>query len=147
MGPRNLPSTGFFPFLQTLMCNTDSTCHNKSRLVDPSASRSSRRSTRSARYCCPSVHTVYELLSDLCYRCSYNGVCPVFVVFVVVLPSLSQTYGMSLLARYRVIKQKRKSVRTPLGHKGGTHLGVAASHETMSQCDHGNEQTTDIPLW
>uniref|UniRef100_A0AAQ6A434 ABC transporter domain-containing protein n=1 Tax=Amphiprion ocellaris TaxID=80972 RepID=A0AAQ6A434_AMPOC len=24
VGPRNLPSTGFFPFLQTLMCNTDS---------------------------------------------------------------------------------------------------------------------------
>lgn len=54
---------------------------------------------------------------------------------------------MSLLARCRVIKQKRKSVRTPLGNKGGTHLGFAASHETMSQCDHGNEQTTDIPLW
>ncbi|XP_047193227.1 glucosylceramide transporter ABCA12 isoform X2 [Scophthalmus maximus] len=30
VGPRNLPSTGFFPFLQTLMCNTDSNCHNKS---------------------------------------------------------------------------------------------------------------------
>uniref|UniRef100_A0A671U5U1 ATP binding cassette subfamily A member 12 n=1 Tax=Sparus aurata TaxID=8175 RepID=A0A671U5U1_SPAAU len=76
VGPRNLPSTGFFPFLQTLMCNTDSTCQNKSRLVDPSASRSSRRSTRSARYCCPSVHTVYHLLSDLCYRwakCLYNA--------------------------------------------------------------------------
>ncbi|KAG7503728.1 ATP-binding cassette sub-family A member 12 [Solea senegalensis] len=34
VGPRNLPSTGFFPFLQTLMCNTDSNCHNKSRLLD-----------------------------------------------------------------------------------------------------------------
>uniref|UniRef100_A0A665XCM0 ATP-binding cassette, sub-family A (ABC1), member 12 n=1 Tax=Echeneis naucrates TaxID=173247 RepID=A0A665XCM0_ECHNA len=30
VGPRNLPSTGFFPFLQTLMCNADSNCHNKS---------------------------------------------------------------------------------------------------------------------
>uniref|UniRef100_A0A8C9YEQ3 ATP binding cassette subfamily A member 12 n=1 Tax=Sander lucioperca TaxID=283035 RepID=A0A8C9YEQ3_SANLU len=40
VGPRNLPSTGFFPFLQTLMCNTDSTCYNKSRLVDPAATKS-----------------------------------------------------------------------------------------------------------
>ncbi|KAK5861274.1 hypothetical protein PBY51_022684 [Eleginops maclovinus] len=44
VGPRNLPSTGFFPFLQTLMCNTDSNCHNKSRLVDPAASKSTARS-------------------------------------------------------------------------------------------------------
>ncbi|CAL8266921.1 unnamed protein product [Lota lota] len=36
VGPRNLPSAGFFPFLQTLMCNTDSTCHNTSRLLDSS---------------------------------------------------------------------------------------------------------------
>ncbi|XP_061579710.1 glucosylceramide transporter ABCA12 [Cololabis saira] len=42
VGPRNLPSTGFFPFLQTLMCNTDSNCHNTSRLADSSSSRSSR---------------------------------------------------------------------------------------------------------
>ncbi|KAM4609404.1 uncharacterized protein ACJ7VT_015176 [Polymixia lowei] len=40
VGPRNLPSTGFFPFLQTLMCNTDSTCRNKSRLLTPHASNS-----------------------------------------------------------------------------------------------------------
>nr|XP_046260291.1 glucosylceramide transporter ABCA12 [Scatophagus argus] len=40
--PRNLPSTGFFPFLQTLMCNTDSNCHNKSRLADPTASKASQ---------------------------------------------------------------------------------------------------------
>ncbi|TMS06801.1 ATP-binding cassette sub-family A member 12 [Larimichthys crocea] len=49
VGPRNLPSTGFFPFLQTLMCNTDSTCHNKSRLVDPTASKTSHRSSRKKR--------------------------------------------------------------------------------------------------
>ncbi|XP_040913792.1 ATP-binding cassette sub-family A member 12 [Toxotes jaculatrix] len=41
VAPRNLPSTGFFPFLQTLMCNTDSNCHNKSRLVDPATQKSS----------------------------------------------------------------------------------------------------------
>ncbi|XP_070694461.1 uncharacterized protein abca12 [Pempheris klunzingeri] len=49
VGPRNLPSTGFFPFLQTLMCNTDSKCHNKSRLVDPAASKSTHRSSRNGR--------------------------------------------------------------------------------------------------
>ncbi|XP_044072836.1 LOW QUALITY PROTEIN: glucosylceramide transporter ABCA12 [Siniperca chuatsi] len=49
VGPRNLPSTGFFPFLQTLMCNTDSNCHNKSRLVDPAASKSTHRSSRNER--------------------------------------------------------------------------------------------------
>ncbi|KAG8000730.1 ATP-binding cassette sub-family A member 12, partial [Nibea albiflora] len=49
VGPRNLPSTGFFPFLQTLMCNTDSTCHNKSHLVDPTASKTSPRSSRNKR--------------------------------------------------------------------------------------------------
>ncbi|TDH06958.1 hypothetical protein EPR50_G00119380 [Perca flavescens] len=48
-GPRNLPSTGFFPFLQTLMCNTDSTCYNKSRLVDPAATKSSIRTSRDTR--------------------------------------------------------------------------------------------------
>ncbi|KAK2904797.1 hypothetical protein Q8A67_006596 [Cirrhinus molitorella] len=35
VAPRNLPSTGFFPFLQTLMCSTDSTCTSKSYLTDP----------------------------------------------------------------------------------------------------------------
>ncbi|KAM4558332.1 uncharacterized protein abca12 [Odontesthes bonariensis] len=51
VGPRNLPSTGFFPFLQTLMCNTDSNCHNTSRLVDSATSKSSRnrRSTHSEK--------------------------------------------------------------------------------------------------
>ncbi|XP_071381008.1 uncharacterized protein abca12 [Centroberyx affinis] len=44
VGPRNLPSTGFFPFLQTLMCNIDSNCHNKSRLVTPQASKSKHSS-------------------------------------------------------------------------------------------------------
>ncbi|XP_052462842.1 uncharacterized protein abca12 isoform X17 [Carassius gibelio] len=34
VAPRNLPSAGFFPFLQTLMCNTDSTCTNKSYLTE-----------------------------------------------------------------------------------------------------------------
>ncbi|XP_062389786.1 uncharacterized protein abca12 isoform X5 [Sardina pilchardus] len=32
VAPRNLPSAGFFPFLQTLMCNTDTSCSNHSRL-------------------------------------------------------------------------------------------------------------------
>nr|XP_008296370.1 PREDICTED: uncharacterized protein LOC103369434 [Stegastes partitus] len=40
VGPRNLPSTGVFPFLQTLMCNTDSNCHNKSLLPDPTTTKS-----------------------------------------------------------------------------------------------------------
>uniref|UniRef100_W5MAB7 ATP binding cassette subfamily A member 12 n=1 Tax=Lepisosteus oculatus TaxID=7918 RepID=W5MAB7_LEPOC len=31
--PRNLPSAGFFPFLQTLLCNSDSVCANKSYLL------------------------------------------------------------------------------------------------------------------
>ncbi|XP_050926506.1 LOW QUALITY PROTEIN: glucosylceramide transporter ABCA12 [Lates calcarifer] len=48
VAPRNLPSTGFFPFLQTLMCNADSNCHNTSRLVDP-ASRSTRKSSGTTR--------------------------------------------------------------------------------------------------
>ncbi|XP_061698205.1 uncharacterized protein LOC133512506 [Syngnathoides biaculeatus] len=36
VAPRNLPSAGFFPFLQTLMCNADSKCYNQSRLTNPS---------------------------------------------------------------------------------------------------------------
>ncbi|XP_077435659.1 uncharacterized protein abca12 [Vanacampus margaritifer] len=47
VAPRNLPSAGFFPFLQTLMCNTDSNCHNKSRLVKPT--KFTKRSTDNAR--------------------------------------------------------------------------------------------------
>uniref|UniRef100_A0A0S7EWI0 ABCAC n=4 Tax=Poeciliopsis prolifica TaxID=188132 RepID=A0A0S7EWI0_9TELE len=42
VGPRNLPSTGFFPFLQTLLCNTDSKCHNTSHLVHSTSSKTSR---------------------------------------------------------------------------------------------------------
>uniref|UniRef100_A0A8C7XP47 ATP-binding cassette, sub-family A (ABC1), member 12 n=1 Tax=Oryzias sinensis TaxID=183150 RepID=A0A8C7XP47_9TELE len=42
VSPRNLPSAGFFPFLQTLMCNTDSHCYNTSRLADSATSTSSR---------------------------------------------------------------------------------------------------------
>ncbi|XP_041117291.1 ATP-binding cassette sub-family A member 12-like [Polyodon spathula] len=30
VAPRNLPSTGFFPFLQTLLCDADSSCKNRS---------------------------------------------------------------------------------------------------------------------
>uniref|UniRef100_A0A3P8XSG8 ABC transporter domain-containing protein n=1 Tax=Esox lucius TaxID=8010 RepID=A0A3P8XSG8_ESOLU len=44
VAPRNLPSAGFFPFLQTLMCNTDSSCHSQSRLFTKSVNRT-RRST------------------------------------------------------------------------------------------------------
>ncbi|XP_077392009.1 uncharacterized protein abca12 isoform X2 [Festucalex cinctus] len=47
VAPRNLPSAGFFPFLQTLMCNTDSKCHNRSRLVNPA--KFTKRSTHNAR--------------------------------------------------------------------------------------------------
>uniref|UniRef100_A0A8C8DMQ6 ATP-binding cassette, sub-family A (ABC1), member 12 n=1 Tax=Oryzias sinensis TaxID=183150 RepID=A0A8C8DMQ6_9TELE len=51
VSPRNLPSAGFFPFLQTLMCNTDSHCYNTSRLADSATSTSSRdkRTTISSR--------------------------------------------------------------------------------------------------
>ncbi|XP_077071802.1 uncharacterized protein abca12 [Siphateles boraxobius] len=34
VAPKNLPSTGFFPFLQTLMCSTDSVCTSKSYLTE-----------------------------------------------------------------------------------------------------------------
>ncbi|KAF5903388.1 ATP-binding cassette sub-family A member 12, partial [Clarias magur] len=36
VAPRNLPSAGFFPFLQTLMCNSDSSCSSTSYLPDSS---------------------------------------------------------------------------------------------------------------
>uniref|UniRef100_A0A8B9KAB8 ATP-binding cassette, sub-family A (ABC1), member 12 n=1 Tax=Astyanax mexicanus TaxID=7994 RepID=A0A8B9KAB8_ASTMX len=50
VAPRNLPSAGFFPFLQTLMCNTDSSCSNKSYLSDRSSrSYSLPRSRRPRR--------------------------------------------------------------------------------------------------
>ncbi|CAJ1079858.1 uncharacterized protein abca12 [Xyrichtys novacula] len=49
VGPRNLPSTGFFPFLQTLMCNSDSHCHNKSLVVDPASSRTTSSVHESSR--------------------------------------------------------------------------------------------------
>uniref|UniRef100_A0A673B806 ATP-binding cassette, sub-family A (ABC1), member 12 n=1 Tax=Sphaeramia orbicularis TaxID=375764 RepID=A0A673B806_9TELE len=39
VAPRNLPSTGFFPFLQTLMCNKDTYCHNTSQ-ENPTPSKS-----------------------------------------------------------------------------------------------------------
>lgn len=45
-GPRNLPSTGFFPFLQTLMCTSDSNCHSTPR----STYSPQRPRSRSARY-------------------------------------------------------------------------------------------------
>ncbi|XP_049449723.1 glucosylceramide transporter ABCA12 isoform X17 [Epinephelus fuscoguttatus] len=48
VGARNLPSSGFFPFLQTLMCNTDGSCHNKSHLAGSAASKSSKRYSREA---------------------------------------------------------------------------------------------------
>uniref|UniRef100_A0AAV2K1R7 ABC transporter domain-containing protein n=1 Tax=Knipowitschia caucasica TaxID=637954 RepID=A0AAV2K1R7_KNICA len=35
VGPRNLPSTGFFPFLETLLCNSDSNCQNTSQSAHP----------------------------------------------------------------------------------------------------------------
>uniref|UniRef100_A0A8C7GA09 ATP-binding cassette, sub-family A (ABC1), member 12 n=1 Tax=Oncorhynchus kisutch TaxID=8019 RepID=A0A8C7GA09_ONCKI len=44
VAPRNLPSTGFFPFLQTLMCNTDSSCHNTTRLFSKSPTKNTRAS-------------------------------------------------------------------------------------------------------
>uniref|UniRef100_A0A7N9AV98 ATP-binding cassette, sub-family A (ABC1), member 12 n=1 Tax=Mastacembelus armatus TaxID=205130 RepID=A0A7N9AV98_9TELE len=49
VAPRNLPSTGFFPFLQTLMCTTDSSCQSTSRLVYPNASTSAQKSSESSR--------------------------------------------------------------------------------------------------
>uniref|UniRef100_A0AAR2LEQ5 ABC transporter domain-containing protein n=1 Tax=Pygocentrus nattereri TaxID=42514 RepID=A0AAR2LEQ5_PYGNA len=56
VAPRNLPSAGFFPFLQTLMCNTDSSCSNKSysdrttRGYSTSRSHRHRRDTDTQRY-------------------------------------------------------------------------------------------------
>uniref|UniRef100_A0A4W5JNI2 ATP binding cassette subfamily A member 12 n=1 Tax=Hucho hucho TaxID=62062 RepID=A0A4W5JNI2_9TELE len=44
VAPRNLPSTGFFPFLQTLMCNTDSSCHNTTRLFAKRSTKNTRAS-------------------------------------------------------------------------------------------------------
>ncbi|XP_030643482.1 ATP-binding cassette sub-family A member 12 [Chanos chanos] len=49
VAPRNLPSAGFFPFLQTLMCNTDSTCSNKSHLVDRNSRGHQSRHSRHPR--------------------------------------------------------------------------------------------------
>uniref|UniRef100_A0A7N8XRX6 ATP-binding cassette, sub-family A (ABC1), member 12 n=1 Tax=Mastacembelus armatus TaxID=205130 RepID=A0A7N8XRX6_9TELE len=51
VAPRNLPSTGFFPFLQTLMCTTDSSCQSTSRLVYPNASTSAQKSSESSSLC------------------------------------------------------------------------------------------------
>uniref|UniRef100_A0A3Q3JQ42 ABC transporter domain-containing protein n=1 Tax=Monopterus albus TaxID=43700 RepID=A0A3Q3JQ42_MONAL len=48
VSPRNLPSAGFFPFLQTLMCNTDSSCNNESYLVDPAAQKTRSTQQRSS---------------------------------------------------------------------------------------------------
>ncbi|KAM9710193.1 uncharacterized protein abca12 isoform 2-T2 [Menidia menidia] len=59
VGPRNLPSTGFFPFLQTLMCNTDSNCHNTSRLAD-SVSKSSRNRRSTAENTSPLESLIQE---------------------------------------------------------------------------------------
>uniref|UniRef100_A0AAR2KD85 ABC transporter domain-containing protein n=1 Tax=Pygocentrus nattereri TaxID=42514 RepID=A0AAR2KD85_PYGNA len=62
VAPRNLPSAGFFPFLQTLMCNTDSSCSNKSysdrttRGYSTSRSHRHRRDTDTQRYGCPHLH-------------------------------------------------------------------------------------------
>ncbi|XP_061827926.1 glucosylceramide transporter ABCA12-like [Nerophis lumbriciformis] len=50
VAPRNLPSTGFFPFLQTLMCNADSRCHNTSRLNTSHPSRPPKITKRSAEH-------------------------------------------------------------------------------------------------
>ncbi|KAI4872788.1 hypothetical protein NFI96_020720 [Prochilodus magdalenae] len=49
VAPRNLPSAGFFPFLQTLMCNTDSSCSNKSYLDRTTKAYSTFRSHRERR--------------------------------------------------------------------------------------------------
>ncbi|KAJ0005860.1 hypothetical protein NQD34_015754 [Periophthalmus magnuspinnatus] len=47
VAPRNLPSTGFFPFLETLMCNSDSSCHNTSQLAYLKQPQRNKRSTQS----------------------------------------------------------------------------------------------------
>ncbi|KAL6484338.1 hypothetical protein MHYP_G00063830 [Metynnis hypsauchen] len=49
VAPRNLPSAGFFPFLQTLMCNTDSSCSNKSYSDRTTRAYSTSRSHRHRR--------------------------------------------------------------------------------------------------
>ncbi|XP_065108171.1 uncharacterized protein abca12 [Paramisgurnus dabryanus] len=59
VAPRNLPSTGFFPFLQTLMCNTDSSCTNKSYLAEGQSRtfwhRGNRRRRDTESYSLPSL--------------------------------------------------------------------------------------------
>ncbi|XP_076849875.1 uncharacterized protein abca12 [Brachyhypopomus gauderio] len=50
VAPRNLPSAGFFPFLQTLMCSTDSDCSSSSYLSDTGfQSHATNRSQRRRR--------------------------------------------------------------------------------------------------
>ncbi|KAI2660814.1 Glucosylceramide transporter ABCA12 [Labeo rohita] len=63
VAPRNLPSTGFFPFLQTLMCSTDSTCNSKSYLTNGQSKSylyTSRRHRRDAE-----SHSLPALLHGL----------------------------------------------------------------------------------
>ncbi|KAJ8352846.1 hypothetical protein SKAU_G00243220 [Synaphobranchus kaupii] len=61
VAPRNLPSAGFFPFLQTLMCTTDSTCSNKSHLA---RSRSNSAGTARAAWSATDAHSLTLLPWD-----------------------------------------------------------------------------------
>uniref|UniRef100_A0A8C6T9Z4 ATP-binding cassette, sub-family A (ABC1), member 12 n=1 Tax=Neogobius melanostomus TaxID=47308 RepID=A0A8C6T9Z4_9GOBI len=70
VGPRNLPSTGFFPFLETLMCNTDSDCHNTSRLTH------SKQPSRAKRYAISNGATFVTISRALCS----NGILALFGV-------------------------------------------------------------------
>uniref|UniRef100_A0A673B4K5 ATP-binding cassette, sub-family A (ABC1), member 12 n=1 Tax=Sphaeramia orbicularis TaxID=375764 RepID=A0A673B4K5_9TELE len=62
VAPRNLPSTGFFPFLQTLMCNKDTYCHNTSQ-ENPTPSKHVLLNLHSiVKYTLQKVLTLYPLL-------------------------------------------------------------------------------------
>ncbi|XP_059356783.1 uncharacterized protein LOC132095673 [Carassius carassius] len=63
VAPRNLPSAGFFPFLQTLMCSTDSICTSKSYLTEGQSKsywNTARRHRRDAE-----SHSLSALFHDL----------------------------------------------------------------------------------
>ncbi|XP_042586458.1 uncharacterized protein LOC109091145 [Cyprinus carpio] len=63
VAPRNLPSAGFFPFLQTLMCSTDTTCTSKSYLTEGQSKSywsTARRHRRDAE-----SHSLPALFHDL----------------------------------------------------------------------------------
>uniref|UniRef100_A0A7N8YF53 ATP-binding cassette, sub-family A (ABC1), member 12 n=1 Tax=Mastacembelus armatus TaxID=205130 RepID=A0A7N8YF53_9TELE len=84
VAPRNLPSTGFFPFLQTLMCTTDSSCQSTSRLVYPNASTSAQKSSESSR----SVMSTQSIFVTLSRALCSKGITALFGISSI--PNLSE---------------------------------------------------------